>query len=229
MRPVQCVGNRTSVRGGMDGRRRWRAAIRQGMTRAWVRQTVGIVALSLLLGACADTGDSSGVPGATRSGGKSPAGIPDDADRAEVLAVTDGDTISVRIEDGVAREPVRFIGVDTPEKPGGNRPPECYGAEASQRTATMLPPGAEVFLERDTTDRDRFDRLLRYVWYIDARDGRAVLANEALVREGYAIARTYPPDDLYADRLARAEDAAQAQDAGLWAACGGADTPLGDS
>ncbi len=190
---------------------------------------VGIVALCFLLAGCADTGNSSGVPAGSRTGANPPAGIPADADRAEVLAVTDGDTISVRIQGDGDREPVRLIGIDTPEKPGGNRSPECYGAEASRRTATMMPPGAEVFLERDATDRDRYDRLLRYVWYVDARDGRAVLANEALVREGYAIARTYPPDDLYADRLARAEDAARANDAGLWAACGGADTPLGDS
>ena len=194
---------------------------------AWLRRGVILLALCVTLAAC--TGATSGPSDAADSGGAAPpVSIPADADRAEVLAVTDGDTISVRIERSDAREPVRFIGIDTPEKPGGTRPAECYGAEASGRTAMMVPPGAEVFLERDTTDRDRFDRLLRYVWYVDAADGQAVLANEALVREGYAIARTYPPDDRYADRLARAEAAAQARNAGLWAACGGADTPLDD-
>ncbi len=213
----------------MDRQRRSRKGNPNRIKTAWMRQVATLLALGLLLAACADTGDGSGAPAEPRTGGDHPAGIPPSADRAEVLAVTDGDTISVRIEGEEDREPVRLIGIDTPEKPGGNRPPECYGAEASRRTATMMPPGAEVFLERDTTNRDRYDRLLRYVWYVDAGDGRAVLANETLVREGYAIARTYPPDDLYADRLARAEDAAQARDVGLWATCGGADTPLGDS
>ena len=190
-----------------------------------LRRVAGLFMLCLLITGCAETSSDAG--NVTGPGEPDrPAGIPNGAERAEVLAVTDGDTMTVRIEGDKAQEPVRFIGIDTPEKPGGNRPPECYGSEASRRTASMLPPGAEVFLERDQTDRDRYDRLLRYVWYIDRQDGQAVLANEALVREGYAIARIYPPDDRYADRLEEAEQAAQADDAGLWPACGGADTPL---
>ncbi|CAA9579408.1 MAG: hypothetical protein AVDCRST_MAG19-3692 [uncultured Thermomicrobiales bacterium] len=156
-----------------------------------------------------------------------PEGIPKEATRARIGEVTDGDTVVVEV--GGRTEPVRLIGIDAPEARDSNDPAECFGAEATARTARMLPPGREVWLERDVSDRDRYDRLLRYVWFVSREDGGARLANQILVQEGFAVASTYQPDSRYAGRFASAQGAARALGRGLWEACGGADTPLGEA
>ncbi len=76
----------------------------------------------------------------------------------------DGDTVRVRFPGRAETESVRFIGIDTPEThgPGGLR--ECFGKEASARTAALLPVGTAVRLERDAEARDRYGRLLVYVY-----------------------------------------------------------------
>ena len=94
------------------------------------------------------------------SGGDS-AATPRPAGTAIVVHPVDGDTIVVDI-DGV-EEPVRFIGIDTPESVAPDRPVECFGPEAKARTAELLPEGTVVRLERDVEARDRYDRLLAYV------------------------------------------------------------------
>ena len=81
---------------------------------------------------------------------------------ATVVAVSDGDTIDVDF--GGEVEPVRLLGIDTPETHHPTRPVECYGAEASARTAELLPEGTEVHLVRDVEARDRYGRLLAYVY-----------------------------------------------------------------
>ncbi len=138
---------------------------------------------------------------------------PGEPGQAEVLRVVDGDTIEVRI--GSVDETVRLLGIDTPESVDPRSPVECFGREASEHTASMLPPGSEVRLVRDVEGRDRFDRLLAYVYRSD--DGTFV--NLALVREGFAAVLTYPPNVAHADELTAA--AAQARDdgRGLWSAC----------
>ena len=146
---------------------------------------------------------------------------PSAAARAEVHRVVDGDTI-VAVLDGGRSENVRLIGVDTPEKPGGLRPAECFGAEATAFTAALLPAGSTVLLTGGTETRDVYDRLLAYVHR--ASDG--MLVNMALAREGYAVELPIPPNTDYADHFAVAVAAARAENLGLWAACGGADTPL---
>lgn len=73
---------------------------------------------------------------------------------------------------------------------------------------------------------DRYGRLLRYVWVpTGGGDGKGFLLNERLVREGYAVLYTYPPDVGYVERIRAAQQAAQGEQAGLWRGCGGADTP----
>lgn len=128
---------------------------------------------------------------------------------AEVTRVVDGDTIEVRLESG-STETVRLIGTNSPE--GG----ECYAAEATGGLAALV-EGMPVLLEPDTTDRDQFGRLLRYVWTIDR-----LLVNEVTVEEGWALAREYPPDTARAAQLESAQERASRSSAGLWApdACG---------
>ena len=157
-------------------------------------------------------------------GGRHPTelfGAPQAAARAEIQRVVDGDTVVVVLEGGRS-ESVRLIGIDTPEKPGGTLPAECFGAEASAFTAALLPPGAPVLLTGGEETRDVYDRLLAYVYR--AADG--LFVNMALAREGYAVALSIAPNTDYTPHFAAAEAAARAENLGLWAACGGADTPL---
>lgn len=121
---------------------------------------------------------------------------------AVVVAITDGDTIRVRLPDG-AEEPVRLIGIDAPE-------PGAAGAVGASSLLRDLIEGEQVLLTLDVSDRDRFDRLLRYVWLGDR------LINEELVAAGVASAHRYPPDTAYAERLEAAEEEAQLLAIGLW-------------
>lgn len=119
-----------------------------------------------------------------------------------VERVIDGDTIV--IEGG---ERVRYIGIDTPEL---SPAPEHYAEEARQRNVELV-AGKQVRLERDISDRDRYGRLLRYV-YVDE-----VFVNAALVQEGYARARDYPPDSKRSIYFARLEREAKRDGRGMWA------------
>ncbi len=139
---------------------------------------------------------------------------------AVVVRVVDGDTVVVAV--GGVEESVRLIGIDTPESVARDRPDECFGAEAAQRLAELLPPGTVVRLTRDVEPRDVYDRLLAYV----QRQPDGLFVNAAQVGDGYAIAKDYPPNTTYRADLEQAERAARAAGRGLWPACGGADTPL---
>lgn len=126
-----------------------------------------------------------------------------------VMSVIDGDTIRVSI-DGVT-ETVRYIGIDTPE-PYRDREPACYSAQATAKNQALLAAGV-VTLVADAENRDRYDRLLRYV-YVDG-----TLLNEQLVRGGYATTMTIPPNTAKRELLSVAEADAQTAGAGLWSAC----------
>ena len=163
------------------------------------------------------------VLGACGGGGASNASAaPREPGAATVVEVIDGDTVRVRFPGRSAHESVRLIGIDTPEThgPGGLR--ECFGAEASARTAELLPAGTEVRLERDAEARDRYARLLAYVYR--KRDG--LFVNLELARGGFAAPLSVPPNVAHVSDFTVA--AAEARDAGrgLWGRCGGADTPL---
>jgi micrococcal nuclease len=135
---------------------------------------------------------------------------------ATVVRVVDGDTIRARL-DGAGEERVRLIGIDTPETKDPRRPVQCFGREAAARTAALLPPGTRVRLERDVEPRDRYGRLLAYVWR--ASDG--LFVNLSLARDGYALALTIPPNVAHADEIVAAVRAAREEGRGLWSACGG--------
>lgn len=122
--------------------------------------------------------------------------------------IVDGDTLDAEgCADGGR---VRLILADTPEVFFGV---QCYGREASAYTAAWL-LGKTVTLERDVSDVDRFNRKLRYIWV----DG--VLFNEQIVRDGYAVLATFPPDIKYVDDIREAQRFAIEREIGLWGACG---------
>lgn len=144
-------------------------------------------------------------------------GSPASAGRSDVpvvARVVDGDTLVVAMP-GAGDEKVRLIGIDTPESVDPRRPVECFGKEASARLAALLPVGTEVRLERDVEGRDRYGRLLAYVY----RSSDATFVNLALAEEGYAQPLSIPPNIAYATRFAAAAAAAREAGRGLWSAC----------
>lgn len=137
--------------------------------------------------------------------------------QAVVEHVVDGDTVVVDIAG--RSETVRLIGVDTPETKHPDRPVECFGPEASARLDELLPAGSAVRLERDVEARDRYGRLLAYVYRADDD----VLVNLVLAEEGYADTAPFPPNTTRSAELAGAVSEARQRGAGRWSACGGAD------
>jgi micrococcal nuclease len=153
-------------------------------------------------------------------GSGAPSGQQAEAGTATVTRVVDGDTIQVRV--GGEAEKVRLIGIDTPEThgPGGLR--ECFGTEATRRAQALLPTGTTVRLVRDVEPRDRYGRLLAYVY----RTTDGLFVNLTLAVEGYAATLTYPPNVAHAKELDAATRAARGADRGLWRQCGGPDKAL---
>jgi micrococcal nuclease len=132
--------------------------------------------------------------------------------RAQVLRVVDGDTIRVRVDGHTER--VRYIGVDTPESVKPGTPVQCFAKHASAANAALV-AGRSVRLVSDVEQRDRYGRLLAYVY----REPDGAFVNAALVRDGFARPLTIAPNVAHArefDGLAR--DARHAR-RGLWAAC----------
>lgn len=133
----------------------------------------------------------------------------------KVIRVIDGDTIEV--EGG---QKVRYIGIDTPETQQPARFPECFGQEATIKNRELVDQKL-VRLEKDVSEIDRYGRLLRYV-YIDD-----VMINQLLVSDGYAVARSYPPDVKYQEIFVAAEQSARQSKQGLWGeACQPQASPL---
>ncbi len=127
-----------------------------------------------------------------------------------VAKVVDGDTIEV-----AGGDRVRLIGVDTPETKDPNRPVGCFGKEASRFTATLIPVGTEVRLVGDAEQRDRYGRLLAYVY----RRADGLFVNAELLRRGFAQLLTIPPNIAHTDEFASIAQEARSGSQGLWGAC----------
>ncbi|MDP2650469.1 MAG: thermonuclease family protein [bacterium] len=125
---------------------------------------------------------------------------------AFVTRVLDGDTIVL-----ANGEKVRYIGIDAPELYGSEDAAECFAAEALAKNRDLV-LNKEVRLEKDTSDTDKYGRLLRYVYLGDE------FVNVQLVSEGFAYAASYYPDTAKDKALAEAERDAQENGRGLWEA-----------
>lgn len=130
-----------------------------------------------------------------------------DGGLTKVVRVIDGDTIE--IEGG---EMVRYIGIDTPETVDPRKPVQCFGVEASHKNKELV-DGKMARLEKDITERDKYNRLLRYVWVGD------IFVNLELVKQGFAFSYTYPPDVKYQDLFVKAQEEAREARQGLWNSC----------
>lgn len=148
----------------------------------------GLAGLLMVLLAACNLGDVE-----ISSGGAGSRQAPSGGELAEVVRIIDGDTIDVRLNGTVER--VRYVGVNTPE-----RDEACYreAVEANRR----LVEGQMVRLARDVSERDRFDRLLRYVYVGET------FVNRELIVQGYAEVVRYDPDSAYWEEFRDLEQAA---------------------
>jgi micrococcal nuclease len=124
-----------------------------------------------------------------------------------VVRVVDGDTIHVRV--GSRVEKVRYIGVNTPEVHHPRRGEEPGGRAAARVNRTLV-ESRRVRLELDVQQRDRYGRLLAYVWIGEA------MVNAELVRLGYAQVMTVPPNVRYQAVLLKHQREARDSGRGLW-------------
>lgn len=142
-------------------------------------------------------------------------------DKYEVTRVVDGDTIKVNIQGTI--ETIRLIGVDTPETVDPRKPVECFGVEASKKMSELL-YGQTVLLKDDPSqaDKDKYKRLLRYVFLADGTH-----INKTLIAEGFAYEYTYDDPYKYQSEFKQAQQDAQRDKRGLWAdgACDVPKTP----
>jgi micrococcal nuclease len=145
---------------------------------------------------------------------------------ATVLYVTDGDTIKVKING--RKESVRLIGIDAPESRANDRAYKqalrsradletilALGKQSKQFLSQRLPASSTVQLEEDVQPRDRYGRLLAYVYLPNG-----MMVNEEILISGYASVLTIPPNVRYVERFTRAAKEARKAKRGLWTASG---------
>jgi micrococcal nuclease len=127
-----------------------------------------------------------------------------------VVKIVDGDTIDVSLNGKTER--IRLIGINTPETVDPRKPVECFGREASDKAKVLL-SGKKVYLEADliSGERDKYDRLLRYVFL---EDGTSF--NLLMIKEGYAYEYTYDVPYKYQAEFKAAQKEAETNKAGLW-------------
>ncbi len=142
---------------------------------------------------------AAAVAGAQPSG---PAGLV-----GTVVRVVDGDTIHVRINGRI--EKVRYIGINTPEIHHPTKGEQPGGREAAAVNGALV-SGKRLRLELDVQARDRYGRLLAYVWIGD------VMVNAELVRLGYAQVMTIPPNVRYQHLFLKLQRDAREARRGLW-------------
>ena len=147
--------------------------------------------------------------------------------KAKVERVVDGDTaiISFIFDDGskYLKERVRFLGVNTPETVHPNKPVEYYGKEASNFTKSEL-TDKTVWLQTDVEVKDRYGRMLAYVWMKeptkkDLDDENAIreyMFNAKLLLDGYAQLMTVQPNSRYSNLFVHFQREARQDNRGLW-------------
>jgi endonuclease YncB( thermonuclease family) len=155
-----------------------------------------------------------------------------------IWEVVDGDTLRV-IEPSDRNsprpwwEPVRVIGIDTPEREGPYTDEECFGEDATAFVSELLPRGTTVYLQVDndptipdevelTDDGMELDSADRWLMHVYLRDGDSddyYLLSEVLALGGYAEVPGYSGNTYFVDELAEAEAVAREENRGLWGAC----------
>lgn len=129
---------------------------------------------------------------------------------AKIVRVVDGDTVIVETKEEI-EERVRLLLIDTPESVHPQKEKELFGEEASDYAKEMLQEGDVVTLEIGNPERDRYDRLLAYIWVDD------VNFNEHMIEKGYArVGYVYEPNTKYIDEFRKAEQKAKKEKINIW-------------
>ena len=123
---------------------------------------------------------------------------------ARVVYVYDGDT--VKLDNG---ENVRYLGIDTPEM-NYKKPPAERFAEQAKRFNEQLVAQKKVRLEFDAQRRDKYDRLLAYVYVDD------IFVNAEILKQGYGKVYIIPPNVKYADEFLALQREAKTDKKGIW-------------
>ncbi|KAB2880014.1 thermonuclease [bacterium] len=144
------------------------------------------------------------------------------AEMAQIVKVVDGDTFEIQYLGKI--EKVRLIGIDTPEahanakavKDAARTGADIHvlveqGNDAKNFVKQFVPGGTQVRVEVDVNDRDKYGRLLAYLFFEDGR-----MINEEIVKAGYANLMTYPPNVRYKERFLSAYRFARENKKGLW-------------
>lgn len=139
-------------------------------------------------------------------------GAPTPAGTYRVIDFDDGDTVVVDMNG--SKETIRFIGIDTPETHDPRKAVQCFGQAAADRTKQLI-GNQPVRLETDplSTNRDRYNRLLRYVYLPDG-----TLVNSELIKQGYAFAYLSFPFTK-SDEFRDLQTTARQNNTGLWGSC----------
>lgn len=144
------------------------------------------------------------------------------SEKITILKVVDGDTLTIDYRG--ARENIRLIGIDTPESFAGKKARRdsrrshkdiseilSSGKAAAAFTRKLAVAGDNVTVEFDVEKRDRYGRLLGYVFLADGR-----MLNEEIIKNGYASVLTVPPNVRYQERFLEAYRHARRNGLGLW-------------
>jgi micrococcal nuclease len=174
------------------------------------RSFLVVAAVLVLAVAVARQVDPPAPDRASRTGGPVAVGV------GRVLAVLDGDTLTVRLPD--YEGPVRVVGIDTPEVEHPGRPAGCFGEQAAAATAAWLADRL-VRVEPALQQRDRYDRLLARVEPLDGPIAGRDLAR-TLALSGFARELPIAPNTQDAPRIAADVRVARRHGRGLWTACG---------
>ncbi len=133
---------------------------------------------------------------------------------AQVTEVNDGDTVTLRFDGTTYR--VRLIGIDAPELDQ-----QPWGRKAKKRLIELMDHAEwTVSVETDVEKRDKYNRLLAYLW-----TKQNELINERMVLDGYAILFTFPPNVKYKSRFVLAEKRARAEKKDIWGVDGLKESP----
>jgi len=142
---------------------------------------------------------------------------------AKVVNVIDGDTLKVELAGQV--ESIRLIGIDTPESKANKKAKKdasrsqqdirtiiSLGKAAYSFTKSMVKPGDLIRIEQDVQPRDRYGRILGYVYLASGK-----MLNEEIIAAGYASVMTIPPNIRHQELFLRAHRTAREKKLGLWA------------
>lgn len=128
-------------------------------------------------------------------------------EKAKVTFILDGDTIEL-----ADKRRVRYIGIDSPEILDKEKKPQCFATESAKINKELV-LGQEIAMEKDISEKDKYGRLLRYVYVED------ILINDFLVNQGYAKVDTVPPDVKYSSDFQISENEAKEGKRGMWGKC----------